>query len=191
MVRYLVTLIVCCIVSCSTDRTIAPLSQNEKALLQEFRSLPNTSNLTIANMNEPGERLKLCLTFINIETKETLPHQSVKFYHTSSTGNYEPTDPADESTARLNGTSKTDVKGRIFVNTILPGDYGSSADNRHIHTTVFGATPEGYDIHFKQYSGIMGRNFVRNSDQHFLVDLKRDTDGTLVGFMIILIKNPS
>ncbi|WP_340065237.1 hypothetical protein [Ascidiimonas aurantiaca] len=170
---------------------MAPLSQNEERLLQEFRSLPITSNLIIADINEPGDPLNLCLTFTNAETREILPYQLVKFYHTSSVGNYEPTDPTDESTARLNGTSRTNTNGRIFISTILPGDYGSSANNRHIHTTVFGASPEGYDIHFKQYSGIMGRNFISNSDQHFLVNLKKDANGTLVGFITIEVKNPS
>ena len=70
------------------------------------------------------------------------------------------------------------------------GDYGSSADNRHIHTTVFGAQPEAYDIHFKQYTGVMGKRFVKNSDQHFLADLKRSADGSLIGFLTIEVKNP-
>ena len=76
-----------------------------------------------------------------------------------------------------------------YVQTILPGDYGSSADNRHIHTTISDAHPEAYDIHFKQYTGSMGSNFISGSDQHFLADLKQTPDGILVAFVTIEAKN--
>ena len=92
--------------------------------------------------------------------------------------------------ARISGTAQTDSMGRVFLETILPGDYGSSADNRHIHTTVFGAKPEGYDIHFKQYTSWMGKNFADSSDQHFIADLKRDNNGFLIAFLTIEPKNP-
>ena len=56
--------------------------------------------------------------------------------------------------------------------------------------TVFGAKPEAYDIHFKQYTGKMGKNFISGSDQHFLADLKKDEDEKLIAFLTIEVKNP-
>lgn len=174
--------------SCSIDRTIIKISESENNTFTDFQKLQRKSVLKITDKNEPGEKLILCLTFINKETKKHLTNQLVKFYHTSTNGNYEQTDPNDESTARLSGQSITNSKGQIYIETILPGDYGSSDDNRHIHTTVFGAKPEAYDIHFKQYTTYMGKNFVEGSDQHFLADLKRTKENKLVCFLTIEVK---
>ncbi len=131
------------------------------------------------------------MTFVNKTDKKKLSNQIVKFYHTSNSGNYEQSDPNDESSARLNGSAITDNKGQIYVETILPGDYGDSDDNRHIHTTVFRAKPEAYDINFKQYITYMGKNFTEGSDQHFLADLRMTKDSTLVCFLTIEVKNPN
>ncbi len=178
-------------ISCSTDRTISEISAIENDLLLEYQNLTAQSLLNIAGKNEPGEKLILCLTFINKENKNVLANQFVQFYHTSTTGNYEPSNPNDETSARLSGQSKTNKKGQIYIETILPGDYGSAEDNRHIHTIVYGAKPEAYDIHFKQYSSYMGRHFAEGSDQHFLADLKKTKDNTLISFLTIEVKNPT
>ncbi len=176
--------------SCSIDRTIVEISEVENSTLINFQKLPSKNILKITDGNEPGEKLVLCLTFIDTESKKNLSNQLVKFYHTSANGNYEQTDPNDESTARLSGQVWTNDIGQIYLETILPGDYGSSDDNRHIHTTVFGARPEAYDINFKQYTGYMGKNFIKGSDQHFLANLKKTKEGVLVSFLTIKVKKP-
>ena len=137
---------------CAIDRTIPELTQSEIQTLRAFENLNNNNQVRISELSELGQKLWLCLTFISKETRNPLINEEIKLYHTSTIGEYEPTDPKDESTARLNGTVITNEKGQIFVQTILPGDYGSSADNRHIHTTVKNAKPVAYDIHFKQYT---------------------------------------
>ena len=139
---------------------------------------------------EPGRRLLLCVQVVDKATQTAVCRTSVHLYHATDNGEYEPLTVGDESTARLSGSAQTDDRGRIFVETILPGDYGSSADNRHIHTTVRGSQPEAYDIHFKQYSTFMLRRFVNRSDQHFLVDLRRTATGELVGTVTIAAKFP-
>ena len=144
--------------------------------------------MQITNSDEPGESLILCLTFVEKDSGNPLSDQRVHFYHTNTNGEYNPSVANDESTARLGGSAMTNSKGQILVQTILPGDYGSSADNRHIHTTVFGARPEAYDIHFKQYTEGLGRNFIDGSDQHFLADLKRNSEGALITFLSIEVK---
>ena len=35
----------------------------------------------------------------------------------------------------------------------------------------------------------MGRNFISGSDQHFLADLKKDEEETLITFLTIEVKN--
>lgn len=179
------------IFSCSIDRTILEISDNERAILATFQELPSKSILKITDEKEPGEKLILCLTYIDEESRKSLPNQLVKFYHTSTNGNYEQTDPNDESTARLRGKAFTDDKGRIYIETILPGDYGSSSDNRHIHTTVIRTRPKNIDIHFKQYTGYMGNRFIKGSDNHFLADLKKTKEDKLISFLTIKVKKPN
>ncbi len=191
MNRLLLIIFSLSVISCSIDRTIIEITEDENNTLIDFQKLPRENFLKITDKNEPGEKLILCLTFIEKESKRKLPNQPVQFYHTSTSGNYEPTDINDESTARLSGQATTNNMGQIYIETILPGDYGSSNDNRHIHTTVFGARPEAYDIHFKQYTTYMGKRFAKGSDQHFLADLKKTKNNTLVSFLTIEVKNPN
>ncbi|WOD42192.1 hypothetical protein [Hwangdonia lutea] len=175
---------------CAIDRNILPLNDIELETLEVFKDFEPKHQIQISDKNEAGQKLWLCLTFESKENNVPLINQKIQMYHTTSKGEYEPTNPNDESTARLNGEVFTNEKGQVFVKTILPGDYGSSADNRHIHTTVINARPEAYDIHFKQFTGQMSKNFISGSDQHFLADLKRTDDSTLVSFLTIAVKQP-
>ena len=177
-----------CFSSCLIDRHIPDLNEFEIGLLHSYRTLREESRLTIAPEEEPGQRLYLCLTFRNRETGSALSNREVHFYHADIAGEYRPSDPGDESTARLSGLAVTDKDGRIFLDTTLPGDYGSSVDNRHLHTTVSGASPAAYDIHFKQYTGVMGKSFFRRSEQHFLADLRKGDQDFLVAFLDIKCK---
>ncbi|MEP1035313.1 hypothetical protein [Ekhidna sp.] len=179
------------LVACGIDREISGLSKDNLSTLQEYEQLGIESHVQIGSDNEPGESLVLCLLFVDLSSKKPLANQRVHFYHADNDGEYRPVIPGDETTARLNGEATTDQNGRIFLRTTLPGDYGSSADNRHIHTTVFKAKPEAYDIHFKQFTGFMGSRFISGSDQHFLADLKKDASNNLVAFLIIEVKNPN
>lgn len=173
---------------CSIDRSITSLSQGKMESLSVFQHIEPAHQLKICGAEEPGEKLLLCLTFVDKISKAPLANQEVYFYHTTSSGKYELSDPNDESSARLNGKATSDAMGRIYLETIFPGAYGESEDNNHIHTTVKGAHPEFYDIHFNQYSGYMFRNFVKGSDQHFLTDLKKQQDATLISFLTIEVK---
>ncbi|WP_250432395.1 dioxygenase family protein [Hanstruepera flava] len=174
---------------CAIDRTIQNISQSEIQTLSVFKALESHNKVRICGTDEPGQKLWLCLTLVSKENKRPLINEQIQLYHTSAIGEYEPKNPNDESTARLNGTAITNEKGQVFVQTILPGDYGSSTDNRHIHTSVMNAQPEAYDIHFNQFTGKMGRHFINDSDQHFLADLKQTEDSTLVTFLTMEVKN--
>ncbi len=169
----------------SIDRTKSLMNSEETKTLKIFKQLDPKHCATIAIDQEEGTPLLLCLTFIAKETSLPLKKQRVLFYQADNEGEYNQTDPEDESTARLHDTAVTNELGQIFVKTVLPGDYGSTADNRHIHTTVYGAKPEAYDIHFLQYANTGLQNFIAKSDQHFLADLRYTMDSTLVGFLTI------
>lgn len=176
---------------CAPDTTVHALTSDELRILETFQQLPSAHRVRISEESEPGQKLWLCLTFVDQSSEAPLRNQALHLYHTNAEGEYEPTDPDDETTARLNGSAVTNSLGQLFVQTILPGDYGSSSNNRHIHTTVSGARPEYYDIHFSQYAAGMGRNFIGGSDQHFLADLKVGEDSILVTFLTMKIKNPA
>ena len=174
---------------CSADRTIVQITDDEVISLEKFQRMDSLHKLFIADEKEPGEELMLCLTFIDKASKEVLPNQKVSFYHTSTIGEYEPSNPNDETTARLNGTAITNQSGEIFVKTILPGDYGSGKNNRHVHTTVHSARPEAYDIFFEQYSSGFGGFMNSGNDQIFYANLKKTADSTLVSFLTMEVKN--
>ena len=174
---------------CFVDRTIPTITKIESIKLFEFQKLDIRNKLFITNDSEPGEKLILCLTFINKDSKETLSNQHVAFYHTSTIGEYEPSNPNDETTARLNGSAITNDSGKIYIETILPGDYGSGENNKHIHTSVYGAKPKAYDIYFNQYSSGMGTFMNSGNNQMFFTDLKKTHDNKLVCFVVIEVMN--
>ncbi|WP_462247624.1 dioxygenase family protein [Ekhidna sp.] len=176
--------------SCGIDREVNRLSNEDAQLVESYKELYETHQVQLNSSNESGEKLTLCLRFVDNIHKQPVSGKSIHFYHADINGNYNPTVSGDESTARLSGQAITDNKGRILLQTTLPGDYGSSSDNRHIHTTVFGARPEAYDIHFKQYTDHLGAQFINGSDQHFLADLKKDSEDNLIAILTIEVKNP-
>ncbi|MFY0629486.1 MAG: hypothetical protein JXR05_03835 [Flavobacteriaceae bacterium] len=178
------------LISCSAQETIGTMNSKEKELLKEFQSIPNSATLQMTKESEPGKKLLICLTFVNKEGLTPLKDQKVLLYQTSNDGNYNSEVTNDERTARIRAQGFTDEEGRLFVKTILPGSYATSGDNRHIHTQVFGAKPEAYDIHFKQHTGARMKRFIEQRDQFFLADLKYTTDKQLVCFVTMKVKNP-
>lgn len=191
MKRFFGILYILFFISCTAQQVeFEKISENEEGILKSFQNIPNSASLQMTRADEPGEKMLLCLTFVNKETKAPLKNQKVLLYQTSNDGNYNPEVANDEKTARIRGVGFTDDAGRMFVETILPGSYATSGDNRHIHTQVFGARPEAYDMHFKQYTSSRMKRFIESRDQFFLVDLKHKKDGTLIGFLTIEVKNP-
>ena len=174
--------------TCTIDRSILLYSAAEAETFSSFQKLPLDQQAIITNEQEDGQSLLLGLTFVDRFNEKPLIGQEVYFYQATNQGLYEAMDPNDESTARLHQQANTNDHGQIFVKTILPGDYGSRSDNRHIHMTIKGAQPEAYDLHFQQFANPMLQKFIRGSDQHFLVDLKYTSDSLLIGFMTIQAK---
>ena len=116
-------------------RTTATVSwRNDEGWVQEWVAVSSFRRLVILGR------------LVSAESGIPIPYQGIQIYHADHEGTYDETVPGDETTARINGFVRTDSKGRFMVSTVLPGDYGSTSNNRHIHTTVAGAKPEGYDF---------------------------------------------
>lgn len=97
--------------------------------------------LSLAPANEPGQRLILFGTVVDSQTGEPIPHTEVYLYHADANGEYQPSDPSDESTAKLSGEIITNDAGEFIVDTIVPREYDQPG-NRHIHLHYVRA--EGY-----------------------------------------------
>lgn len=170
--------------SCQAQETpfekLTPVEEKEYSYFKE--------KITLITNEEVGEKMFLCLQFIDRETLKPLKKQKVLFYQTASDGNYYPKVEGDEKTARISGTAFTNNEGKILIETILPGSYSSSGDNRHIHTKVFDAKPSAYDIYFKQYTSKKMKDFIASHDQFLQVDLKKNKKDELVGFLTVTIK---
>lgn len=97
--------------------------------------------IRLADADEPGQRLTLFGKIVDAESHEPIPEALVYLYHADANGEYLPTDPNNESTAKLSGEITTDGQGRFQVETIVPREYDQPG-NRHIHLHYVRA--EGY-----------------------------------------------
>lgn len=95
---------------------------------------PIAATHAIVGPNEPGTPLVLVLHVVDAATGTPLPDADVLLYHADDAGAYRPSDPADESTARLRAAGRVDAHGRFAVRTVLPGEYPDQPEgNRHVH----------------------------------------------------------
>ena len=99
------------------------------------------STIVLAPPDEPGQRLMLTGTVIDSQTGEPIPGAKIYLYHADADGEYSPSNPADESTARLSGEVSSSAAGEFLVDTIVPREYDQPG-NRHIHLHYVRA--EGY-----------------------------------------------
>ncbi len=194
MKRFLGLWVLSLLISCSSEsqnKATTTISASEKTTWESFQKIPQSASLKLTTNDEPGEKLILCIRVVDKTKKTPLEDQKVLLYQTGNDGEYRPEVAGNERTARIKGVGFTDNKGRLYIETILPGSYATQGDGRHIHTQVFGAKPEAYDLHFKQYTGAKMRRFIENRDQFFLIDLKYTEDNQLIGFVTIEVKNPA
>lgn len=173
---------------CQPADDIPRLDAAGKAALQEFLGLPPSCQVYPAPEGEPGTPLLICGRLLRMENQAPVPHASVLVYHTDIKGDYRQSNPRQPETARISGTVQTDEQGRFLISTILPGKYNNQGEGGHIHLQVEGAKPKGYTFQFSQYSSFGDKQFINNSDQFFLVDLRRDEQGRLVGFLDVPVK---
>ena len=93
------------------------------------------SRITIANREEPGERLTVAGRVLATDGATPLAGASVYVYHTDVRGYYSP-GTNDNRNPRLRGYMRTDAQGRYEFSTIKPGSYPNSRVPAHIHYVV-------------------------------------------------------
>ena len=167
------------------------IDEADDALLSQrtaYERMDAAHQLVLAPPTEAGQRLLVLGRLVSKESGLPLAGRSIIFYQANHAGSYDESVPGDETTARLNGTVRTDSLGRFFLSTILPGDYGSTAGNRHIHTTVAGARPEGYDFFFRPYINRGLLSWARRSDQGIVLVLKQAPGDTLLAAADLVVK---
>ncbi len=175
---------------CDGDRepVILPLDASQATRLEAHEELPAEHYLVLAGEDEPGRRLIILGRLVRSESGEPLPRRYIDFYQADSEGSYDETDPGVEATARIQGSVTTDDRGRFTLSTVMPGDYGSTKLNRHIHVSVPGADPEAYDFYFRQFVNDGLSSWAENSDQAILIDLQLSPAGVLVGSAVVPAK---
>ena len=138
--------------------------------------------LILAHADEPGERLLINFAITDKQTNEPIQNAEVYLYQADTNGEYHPTDPEDESTAKLSGVITSDDSGRFTISTILPGEY-EEPGNRHIHINY--ARAEGYVqtggvILFDDNVNYEVRRWAKETGFGFIISLK-EINGTLTG----------
>ena len=98
-----------------------------------------TSNIRIAALSEPGERLVLSGTVYRADGRTPAANVVLLAYHTNAKGIYPRRSNGDER-GSLQGRLRTDAKGRYRIDTIRPGGYPGNVAPAHIHLVV---QPEG------------------------------------------------
>ena len=152
---------------------------------QDNISSANTDDsniLLFAPEDEPGDRLIVNFLITDKNSGEPLPNTEVYLYQADTNGEYHPSDPADESTAKLSGVITSDDSGRFIVKTILPGEY-EEPGNRHIH--IHYARAEGYEqaggvILFEDNVNYEVRKWANETGFGFIIDVE-EVNGTLTG----------
>jgi protocatechuate 3,4-dioxygenase beta subunit len=191
--RHLVAVVLCSAfqtLGCDAGRepVILPIDEALATQLEIYETLPGEARLVLAGADEPGRRLTILGRLVRAESGEPLADSSIEFFQADSEGSYEESQPGVQSTARIRGSVRTDSEGRFMIATVMPGDYGSTEQNRHVHISVPGADPEAYDFYFRPYMNDGLRSWAETSDQAILLDLRVSPSGMLVGSAVVPAK---
>lgn len=177
------------ITQCSAQNTtMSALTVIEAKTLKEHLAMDSLYSTQITNSDEPGTELIICGTLLKKGNGNAIANRSIYLYQTDNTGEYRQKTKGDVTSARLHGSVMTNKDGRFTVRTILPGDYPTHPDTKHIHTIIKGAKPKSLDFYFKQYIVDYLKISVENTDNLYLIDLKRN-GGALIGFITLKVKS--
>jgi protocatechuate 3,4-dioxygenase beta subunit len=126
------------------------ISPNAAAQAPTVADKDAPSKITIANREEPGERLTVAGRVLGQDGVTPLAGASVYVYHTDVKGYYSP-GANDNRNPRLRGYMRTDAQGRYEFSTIKPGSYPNSRVPAHIHyvVTAAGFTERVFEIVFE------------------------------------------
>lgn len=144
--------------------------------------------------DEPGTPLVLVVQVVDATTGAPVPHADVLLYQADDAGAYRPSDPADESTARLRAEGRADELGRFAVRTVLPGEYPDQPPgNRHVHVEHVrapGYAPAGGVVLFEQNVNDTVRAWARATGFGRIVALAWVDDGWRGEVTIELHRHP-
>ena len=147
--------------------------------------------VVIASLDEPGMPLRIDGTAIDQATGEPVAGVEIVVYQADDGGGYEPTDPSDESTARLRGDLVTDPEGHFAFRTVLPGEYPDQPPgNRHVHVhsvTAEGYEPRGFIILFDDNVRDEVRTWATSTGFGEIIELT-SKDGLLTGSLEITLE---
>lgn len=182
-----ITAMVLAVGSCSEPAHTIPLADSASLKqLAAYGRLGDAHRLELAPSEEPGSRLLILGRLVRREDGSAITDHVLSLYQADETGSYAEEVSGDESTARLHGTVRTDSLGRFLISTILPGDYGSGSNNRHVHTSVPEAHPEAYDFYFAPFVSRRLRSWAESSDQGMILELLQSDEGLIaVGDLIV------
>ena len=102
------------------------------------------SAITIAGVEEPGERLHISGRVRDREGQARAGVE-VRVYHTDDAGYYS-RGGMEESQARLCGVFGSDADGSYAVDTIVPGPYATGGPAPHVHFDVRGGGMESFTL---------------------------------------------
>ncbi len=141
--------------------------------------------IQLAKSGEPGEPLIIHGKIIDRKTSQAINDVSLFLYQTDSSGIYNVSGGPDDQ-ARIRGTVHTNESGCFKIKTILPGDYPGQKNSRHLHYII---NAKGYK-EIKSILFFKGFTTANISAQGplFILDIKKDKDGTWIGSIDIHIQ---
>jgi len=152
--------------------------------------------MTIAEKNEPGDKLIITGTLFHSDGVTPYPDVILYAYHTDNTGHY--TKKGNEKGfqkwhGHLHGWCKSDSKGRYEIHTIRPARYPDNSMPAHIHVAF--KTPDGdmnyiNDYVFKDDSLVNEKylSSLSNIGGTGIVDVKRTAVHIWAGTRDLILK---
>jgi protocatechuate 3,4-dioxygenase, beta subunit len=159
---------------------------------------PNLNHvMTLANPNEPGDRLVISGIVFKADGKTPYPNVILYAYQTDNKGYYSKSGKeqgAQKWHGRLHGWCKTDQTGRYEIRSIRPAPYPGNSIPAHIHMTVKPQNTTPYyitDFVFRDDPLISNRYLESISSMtggSGIVNLKKLDQGTWTGERNISLK---
>jgi hypothetical protein len=135
----------------------------------------------VVGPDEPGVPLTLVILVVDATTGTPIADAEVFLYHADDGGAYDPSDPSDESTARLRAEGRVDATGTFAVRTVMPGEYpGQPPGNRHVHlehVRAPGYAPYGGVVLFEHNVNDTVRDWALTTGFGRVIELVADAGG--------------
>ena len=164
-----------------------------------FINMPSalTSTMTIAQRDEPGDKLVITGTIYKADGRTPYPHVILYAYHTDSKGYYSKKGTetgVQKWHGHLHGWCKTDDKGFYKIQTIRPARYPDNSMPAHIHAAI--QTDNGQmfwitDYVFKDDNLVDKKylSYLTNVGGTGVVEVNKTSENSWFGMRDIILKN--